>query len=351
MVSKMQAHESPPTLDAEVLDRYLAPRIEGFRGPLRIQKFSGGQSNPTFSLQTPEASYVLRKKPAGDLLPSAHQVEREYRIMKALAATEVPVPRMFHLCEDASVVGTPFYVMEHVEGRIFRDATLPAATPQERTALYDAMNHALSALHLVDWQAVGLRDFGKPADYVNRQVARWSRQYAASRTESVEAMDRLMEWLPRNVPAEAADGTDTTLVHGDFRIENLVFHPTQPRVLAVLDWELSTLGHPLSDLGYNCMNYHFPSAYKALGGIGDIDWTALGIPTQAEYVTSYERRTGRAAARDMTFFLVFSLFRCAAILQGVQKRALDGQGSAADALQVGLLARPVAEIAWELARS
>jgi len=351
MVNSVQAPSPAPTLDAAALAAYLGPRVEGFQGPLTAEKFSGGQSNPTFRLQTPDARFVLRKKPSGELLPSAHQVEREYRIMRALGQTGVPVPRMLHLCEDAAVIGTPFYVMEHIEGRIFREATLPSTTAQERGALYDAMNAALAALHRVDWRAAGLADFGKPTDYVNRQVARWSRQYAATQTEAIPAMDHLMDWLPRNAPPEAADGGDTTIVHGDFRIENLVFHPTEPRVLAVLDWELSTLGHPLSDLGYNCMNYHLPSRYTSLGGIGDVDRKALGIPEEAEYVRQYQARTGRAAERDLKFFLAFSLFRCAAILQGVRKRALDGQGSAADALQVGLLARPVAESAWDLVRS
>ncbi len=351
VVIAMNTPTTTAAFDTAALERYLASHIAGFRGPLRLQQFSGGQSNPTYSLETPEARYVLRKKPGGDLLPSAHQIEREYRVMQALAATEVPVPQMLHLCEDASIVGTPFYVMEHADGRIFRDATLPDATSQERHALYEAMNHTLAALHQVDWSAAGLADFGKPTDYVNRQVARWSRQYAASRMEPIEAMDHLMEWLARNAPTEAADGTDTTLVHGDFRIENMVFHPTEPRVIAILDWELSTLGHPLSDLGYNCMNYHLPSQFKALGGIADIDWKALGIPTEADYVGWYQQRTGRPAERHMKFFLAFSLFRCAAILQGVRKRAVDGQGSATDAIQVGMLARPVADIAWDLARS
>ncbi len=282
--------------DSAALEVYLKQQLPGFCGPMTATKFSGGQSNPTFLLETPDRRYVLRKKPGGELLPSAHQIEREFRVMHALQRTEVPVPAMLLLCDDPSIVGTPFYVMDFLDGRIFRDAALPGMPPQERAALYGAMNRTLAALHCVDWRSAGLSDFGKPADYLRRQVARWSRQYESSKTHPIEAMDKLMAWLPARVPAEAADGSDTTIVHGDFRIENMVFHPTQPQVIGVLDWELSTLGHPLSDLGYNCM-----------------------------------------------------LFRCAAILQGVYRRALDGHASATDAREVGLLAQPVADTAWRIA--
>src|SRR2546425_291299 len=263
--------------DVSALERYLSGRVEGFRGPLGVRQFRGGQSNPTYYLEAGGREYVLRRKPPGKLLPSAHAVDREYRVLAALAAhTTVPVPKPYLLCEDDAVIGTMFYVMDYVHGRIFRDANLGGATPAERRAIYDSMNDVLARLHLVDWKAVGLAEFGRPGDYYARQIHRWSQQYRASETEKIEAMERLMEWLPKNIPASA----ETTLVHGDYRPGNMIVHPSEPRVVAVLDWELSTLGHPMADLASTCMPYHLGNEWE---GLRDAPLAELGIPTEAEY--------------------------------------------------------------------
>ena len=328
--------------DADALSQQLVAAIPGFAGPITVHQFKGGQSNPTFLIETRERRYVVRKKPPGELLPSAHQVEREYRVMRALSGTGVPVPKVHVLCEDASVIGTPFFVMDCLDGRVFRDTRLPGMRPDERGAIYDAMGEALAKLHGVDWRAIGLADFGKPENYLARQIARWTRQYQASKTHAIEAMDRLIEWLPAHVPSKE----EVSVAHGDFRLENLIFHPTEPKVMAVLDWELSTLGHPLSDLAYNCMVYRLPGTLKGLGGIADADIAALGIPPEKAYVAAYCRRTKRESIPEWDFFMAFSLFRFAAILQGVYARALQKNAASATALEVGKLAAPVAEIAW-----
>lgn len=307
-------------LDEAKLHRYLQAHVHGFGAQLVVRQFQGGFSNPTFHLQTADRAYVLRKKPPGQLLPSAHAVDREYKALKALQDTDVPVPRVHLLCEDESVIGTIFYVMDYVEGRVYTDRLLPGCTPVQRTAMYDAMNDVLARLHRVDYRTAGLEDFGKPTDYVARQVSRWSRQYVASCVEDTPAMNRLMEWLPANLPAQ----DEATIAHGDYRIGNLLFHPTEPRVVAVLDWELSTIGHPIGDLAYCCSAYHLPSSSGR--GFADRNVAALGIPSEAEFLESYRQRTGRAEIPDWTFFLVFSLFRAAAILAGVYRRSLDGQG-------------------------
>src|SRR5438128_6743856 len=288
--------------DVGTLERYLRERIEGFRGPLSVRQFRGGQSNPTYYLEAGGREYVLRRKPPGKLLPSAHAVDREYRVLAALAAhTTVPVPRPYLLCEDEAVLGTIFYVMDCVHGRIFRDANLGDATPAERRAIYDSLNDVLARLHLVDWKAVGLAEFGRPGDYYARQIHRWSQQYRASETEKIEAMERLMEWLPKNIPASA----ETTLVHGDYRPGNMIVHPSEPRVVAVLDWELSTLGHPLADLSYHVMAWRLTMAQ--FRGMAGSDYAALGIPTERDYVDRYCRRVGRAAIDpvDWEFCMAF----------------------------------------------
>jgi aminoglycoside phosphotransferase (APT) family kinase protein len=331
--------------DLGALESYLRGRIEGFSGPLSAEQFRGGQSNPTYLLRAGNARYVLRAKPgpAAKLLPSAHAVEREYRVITALGRAGIPVPRTYCLCEDESVVGRSFFVMEYVEGRVLWDQSLPGMTNPERTAIYDEMNRVIAALHKVDCRAAGLADYGKPGNYFARQIARWSRQYRASETEKVEDMDRLIEWLPENIPP----GDETTVVHGDYRMDNLVFHPSEPRILAILDWELSTLGHPLADFSYHCMSWHIPPG--KFRGIAGLDLAALGIPGEEQYVASYCARTGRERIEHWDFYLAYNLFRIAAILQGIMKRALEGTAASAEALDAGARARPLAELGWKYA--
>ena len=329
-------------LDEARLAEYLAAHLPGFAGPLTVRQFQGGQSNPTYHLHTPGAEYVLRKKPPGTLLPSAHAVDREYAVQAALAGSAVPVAPVRLLGRDEAVIGTMFYVMDHVPGRVFADRTLAGVPPADRAAMYDDMNRVLAALHGVDWQAAGLSGFGRPQGYVARQIDRWSRQYVASDAGEVAEMDRLMAWLPAHAPAT----DETAIAHGDFRLGNLIFHPTEPRVVAVLDWELSTLGHPLADLAYNCIPWRLPPAMEGLAG-ADIP----GIPDEAEHVAAYCRRTGRAGVPELDFFVVFSLFRWAAIAAGVYRRALDGNAADARALTVGTKFKVLAEVAWKLASS
>ena len=329
--------------DEAALERHLRAHLPGFTGPLEVRQFAGGQSNPTFFLTAGGRRYVLRKKPPGKLLPSAHAVDREYRVMRALASTDVPVPRVHLLCEDESVIGQAFYVMDWVEGRIFRDPTLPGLAPAERGAIYDAMNETLARLHRIDPAAVGLADYGKPGNYFARQIARWIKQYEASKTEEIESFDALVEWLPRNVPP----GDETAIAHGDFRLENLIFHPAEPRVLAVLDWELSTLGHPLADLGYNVMGYFMPAGSPQT--LGRID-PSSGIPSVEDYVARYCERVGRRPIERLEFYVAFSMFRLAAIAQGIAMRARTGSASSDQADAVGQAARGIADAAWALAR-
>ncbi len=311
-------------LDAAALGPYLAGTIDGFGTLTGIVKFNAGQSNPTYMLETTGARYVLRAKPPGELLKSAHQVDREYRVMKALADTGVPVPRMLHLSGEDSPIGRQFFVMEYLDGRILWDPALgDLATKEERAAIYDSMNATLASLHSVDIDAVGLTDYGKPGNYFARQLARWAGQYRASETETVAAMNRLMDWLETRIPPD--DGL-VSLVHGDYRLDNMMFAHDRPVVIAVLDWELSTLGHPYSDIAYQCMQWRLPhtSGFRGLGGI---DRTAAGLPTEEDYVASYCRRRGIAGIDNWTFYLAFSFFRLAAICQGVYKRSLDGNAS------------------------
>ena len=332
-----------PTLDLDRLSDWLTVHLDGFRGPVAAKVFSGGQSNPTYLLTAADGRHcVLRRKPPGVLLPSAHAVEREYRVMRALAATDVPVPRMRLLCEDPSVIGTAFYLMDYVEGRIFWDPSLPTLTVPQRAAVYDEINRVIAALHGINPGAVGLGDYGRPGAYLKRQIDRWTRQYRASETDRIEAMERLIEWLPAHVP----EADETALVHGDLRIDNMVFHPTEPRILAVLDWELSTLGHPLADLAYYVMSWRVtPDEFRGLKGY---DLAALGIPDEKAYVAAYCRRTGRDALPDWDYYLAFNMFRMAAILQGILARALQGSAASDEAMQDGKRAKPMAEAGWRL---
>jgi aminoglycoside phosphotransferase (APT) family kinase protein len=311
------------TFDTERLDAWAAAHVEGFVGPSTAKKFDTGQSNPTYLIETPAQRYVLRRKPPGRLLKSAHAVDREFRVLRALESSDVPAPRALALCEDESVIGSMFYMMEHVDGRIFWDPALPGLSREERGAIYDAMNAGLVALHGVDVVAAGLADFGRPGSYFARQLQRWTEQYRASETATIIDMDRLIDWLGAHVPAD--DGR-MSLVHGDWRIDNMIFDRSSPRLLAVLDWELSTLGHPFADLAYQCMQWRFANAGD-FRGLGGVDARALGIPDETSYVATYCRRMGLDGVPDWTFLLAFSFFRIAAIAQGVYKRSLDGNAS------------------------
>jgi aminoglycoside phosphotransferase (APT) family kinase protein len=332
------------TFDTARLNAWMQQHIAGFAGPIDVQQFAGGQSNPTFLVQSPSQRYVLRRKPPGKLLPSAHAVDREFRVLAALKDSPVPVARVHALCEDPDVIGSAFYVMDFVDGRIFWDALLPETAPAERRPIYMEMVRVLAALHSVDYKAVGLSDYGKPGQYVERQVSRWTQQYRASATEKIEAMERLIEWLPKHIPADE----QTSIVHGDFRLDNTIFHPTEPKISAVLDWELSTLGHPLVDLAYYCLRFHLPIA--EFRGLGGIDPKSYQIPSEAESVAEYCRLRGIApvSPQDWTYYLAFCMFRLTGILQGVLARALQGNASSATALQAGRRARPLAELGWKL---
>jgi aminoglycoside phosphotransferase (APT) family kinase protein len=327
-------------INRDALEKYLVAYLPGFRGPLEIRQFEGGQSNPTYFLSTPGGDYVLRKKPPGQLLPSAHQVDREYRVMTALKTSGVPVPPTYVMCADEHVIGTPFFVMGCVDGRVFRQPHLPGVPASDRAAMYEDMADVLARLHAVDVGSVGLGDYGKPGNYYARQIARWSQQYVSAKTGDIPAMDRLMEWLPQHIPP----GDEIAIVHGDYRVENLIFHATEPRIVAIVDWELSTLGHPLADLAYNCLTYHL--APEALGRVEAGDSDRRGIPDEAAYVASYCRRTGRTEIPDWHFYLAFSMFRLASILQGVYARGVQGNAASAHALQRGAAARQIAEQAW-----
>ncbi|RZL39843.1 MAG: phosphotransferase family protein [Rubrivivax sp.] len=342
-------------LDSVALDAWLCAHIDGYAGPLTLAQFKGGQSNPTYLLTTPGAQYVMRSKPGpvAKLLPSAHAIEREFLVMGALAGTDVPVPAMLALCEDEAVIGRAFYVMEFMPGRVLWDQSLPGMSRAERAAHYDEMNRVIAALHQVDFKARGLESFGKPGNYFERQIGRWSKQYLASVTEPNPAMDALLAWLPAHIPASARDEREIAIVHGDYRMDNVVFHPTEPRIIAVLDWELSTLGHPLADFSYHCMSWHIRTS-GAARGLGGQDLEALGIPGERDYVQRYCERTGRAdiepVMADWNFYLAYNLFRIAAIVQGIAKRVVDGTASSEQAKETARSARPLSELAWRFAR-
>lgn len=334
--------------DTDALATWLRENVAGFEGPLGVEQFAGGQSNPTFKLATPSRSYVMRAKPgpAAKLLPSAHAIEREYRVMDALSGTDVPVANMLALCEDEAIIGRAFYVMEYVEGRVLWDPSLPGMASAQRAAIFDEMNRVVAALHSVNPTIVGLADYGKPGNYLARQIARWSKQYEASETEPIEAMHRLIDWLPLHMPPDT--GEHVAVVHGDYRLDNLIFHPSEPRILAVLDWELSTLGDPIVDFAYHCMAWHVdPVQFR---GIAGLSWETLGIPDERGYVERYSERTGFSIPGDWNFYLAFNMFRIAAILQGIMKRVTVGTASSAQAVDAGRRARPMAELAWSYAQ-
>jgi aminoglycoside phosphotransferase (APT) family kinase protein len=332
-------------INTERLANYLAQHIEGIGSDLSAEKFAGGQSNPTFKLTSNGVDYVLRRKPQGELLASAHAVDREFRVITALQNTEVPVPKTYVLCEDDSVIGSMFYVMEYMEGRILWDPILPEVqSTSERAAIYDAMNATLAALHNVDVEAVGLSDYGRPGNYFERQVTRWSKQYRASEIDSIPDMETLMRYLAANMPPD--DGC-VSLVHGDYRLDNMMFHSTEPRVIALLDWELSTLGHPLADLANQCMAWMLPSQ-GSMRGLSDINRAEWGIPSTDEYIAQYCKRSGRTEIEHWNFYLIFSLFRLAAIVQGIRKRAQIGTASSDEADTRGELVYPLAAMAVNL---
>jgi len=378
--------------DEAALDGYLAEHLEGYRGPLRVRQFEGGQSNPTFLLNADSGDYVLRKKPPGVLLPRAHMIEREYRILAALAATDVPVPKVHLLCETPDPIGTPFFIMDYVRGRLLRDPTLPDMKPAERRAIYDEILRVLAGLHAVDYQAIGLADYGKPGNYFGRQIRRWSQQYEASKTQEIASMDRIMKWLPENIP----DDDTSCIVHGDYRLDNLVLAPDEVRVSAVLDWELSTLGHPLADLAHGCAHYYISIANQppltdansntntnvhtntgtdgdgdangengageivrsdktstdgaSIDGISGVAGADSGLPTESEYVETYCRFTGRSGVPHWNFYLAFVIFRYAGIAQGVYKRGLQGNASSQEAMSLGDVVGIASDTAWEISQ-
>jgi len=330
--------------DETSLNSYLEQEIPSYKGPLTVKQFEGGQSNPTFQLITPKKTYVLRKQPPGDLLPSAHQVDREFKVMHALWDTPVPVPEMFLLCEDIEVIGTKFYVMEMVEGRLFTETRLPQLPKKERKSLYEDLARVLAELHKVDPAQVGLSEFGRSGNYYERQISRWSKQYISSQTEQIDAMDNLMKWLPENIP----QASSSTIVHGDFRLGNVLVHPEEPKVAAVLDWELSTLGDGLADLGYMCQEYHGDS--ESPDGLAGADLELLGIMTESDMVNTYCSHLGLDGIDNWEFYLIYNMFRSAGIIQGVYKRGLDGNASSDKALEYKESARLRSEQAWSLVR-
>jgi aminoglycoside phosphotransferase (APT) family kinase protein len=327
--------------DTASLERYLHEHVEGFSGKLDVEQFKGGQSNPTFLLKAQNRGYVLRRKPPGKLLPSAHAVDREYRVITALHRAGFPVAKTYCLCEDDAIIGTAFYVMDYVAGRVLWEPSLPQISTSERGAYFDELNRVIALLHSMDYAKIGLADYGKPGNYIERQINRWIKQYRASETEHIQAMENLIEWLPKNIPA----GDETTIVHGDYRMDNVIFDPSKPRILAVLDWELSTLGHPLADFSYHCMTWRLtPGQFRGMMGV---DFKALGIPTEQEYVAAYCRRTGRDGIANWDFYMAYNMFRLAGILQGIMGRVKDGTAASAHALEQGKRARPMAEAGWQ----
>jgi len=330
--------------DEAALAAFMTAHVEGYAGPLSVEKFRGGQSNPTYLVTTPKKKYVLRRKPPGKLLPSAHAVEREYRVMTALNGAGFPAPKTYALCEDPEVIGTAFFIMDFVEGRIFWDASLPDVAREERAPLFHALADTLADLHTIDYQKIGLGDYGRPGNYFARQIDRWSKQYKAAETEKLGAMDRLIDWLPTAIPADET----TSIVHGDYRFDNTIMHPTSSRVLAVLDWELSTLGHPLADFTYFLMVWHFPPSVR--GGLAGLDIRELGIPRLEDIAERYGARTGRASLEGLDFCLAYNMFRLAAIAQGVYARALQGNASSDQGVKMGAQIAPLAGLAWTYAQ-
>ena len=337
------AHE----FDVAALDRYLQDNLSGYEGPLTVKQFKGGQSNPTYLLEASSSRYVMRRKPPGALLKSAHAVDREYRVIQALHQAKFPVPTPYLLCADESIVGTMFYIMEFVDGRIFWDLDLPGIESSERAAIYDNVNKTLAELHNIDVADIGLSDYGKAGNYFERQISRWSKQYVASETERIEAMHRLIDWLPQNVPEDES----SSIVHGDFRLDNLVIHPHEPRVIAVLDWELSTIGHPIGDFTYHLMAWQMPDIGIGSAGLLGKDLRRLGIPEEHDYVRTYCNRTGRGDIEHRDFYSAYNFFRIAAIVQGIAGRVRDGTAASAHAAAAAKAVPPLAEMAWRYARA
>ncbi len=337
-------HTAVDTLDEKRLGPYLEANVAGFEGLQSIEKFANGQSNPTFKISAASGAYVLRRQPPGELLKSAHAVDREFHVMDALAASDVPVPKVLHLCQDRDLIGSLFYVMEFCDGRIFWEAPLPGVSKHDRAAIYDDMNRVLATLHQVDVNKVGLGDYGKPGNYFERQFDRWSNQYRASEIRHIDAMETLLKWLGENLPED--DGR-ISLVHGDYRLDNMIFDAREPRVIALLDWELSTLGHPFADVGYQCMQLRMPDRTGSISGLRGQNLGALGIPTEKEYVARYCERVGIDRINNFGFYVAFSFFRLAAIIQGVAKRAADGNASNKNAAAMGEYVQPMAELALE----
>lgn len=331
---------SAQDLDLARLEPWLREQIPSLDAALSVEKFAGGQSNPTFKLSAGDTHYVLRRKPPGELLASAHAVDREFRVLDALRDTDVPVPNAIALCTDDSVIGSMFYVMEHLEGRIFWDPAVPEVNNEERTAIYDEMNRVLAALHRVNVDTVGLTDYGKPGNYYARQIGRWTKQYRASETEVVAEMEALIDWLPNHIP----EGDETVaLVHGDYRLDNMIFHPREPRVIGILDWELSTIGDPLADLAYQLMAWRFPRE-GGISGLEGLDRSSLGLPSDEDYIAAYCHRTGRDGIDNWPFYMAFCFFRIAAILQGIKKRAQIGTASSAEADSRAIMVGPLAAL-------
>jgi len=335
-------------IDADALEVYMKSHVEGFAGPLKVEQFKGGQSNPTYKLTAASGTYVLRRKPPGKLLPSAHAVDREYRVISALHGGGFPVARPYALCDDDDVIGTMFYIMDCVEGRVLWDAHMPTASREERGQIFNAMNDTIVQLHSFDYEAAGLGDFGKPEGYVARQIKRWSKQYRLSETMDIPEMNRLMEWLPEACPESSL----SALVHGDYRLDNMILHPTEPRILAVLDWELSTLGDPIGDFTYHCMQWRMPPSRSGqdTGSLRDLDLEALGIPTLEEYVARYCEKMGLAGIDNLDFYFAYNFFRIGAILQGIIGRVRDGTATSPHAASKAELVRPLAQAAWGYAQ-
>ena len=327
-------------LDLTHLDTWIRAHVPAFDGPLQAEKFAGGQSNPTFKLTAGDNQYVLRRKPQGVLLASAHAVDREFQVLSALSATNVPVPTPVALCEDESVIGSMFYIMEYLEGRIFWDPALPEVSDEDRGEIYDQMNLVMANMHMVDLNEVGLRDYGKPGNYFERQIGRWTKQYRAAETETIADMEKLMDWLPKNMPKD--DG-QVALVHGDYRLDNMIFHPTEPKIIAVLDWELSTLGHPLADLAYQLMAWQFPRE-AGINGLAGMDREKLNIPDDESYIKRYCERTGQSGIEDWNFYMAFCFFRLASITQGIRKRAQIGTASSPEAAAKAAMVEPLSSM-------
>jgi aminoglycoside phosphotransferase (APT) family kinase protein len=342
-VSKDRQGRGDPELDLDRLLVWLTANVPGVRGPLSIEQFAGGQSNPTYKLTASARQFVLRRKPHGQLLSTAHAIDREYRILSSLAGSNVPVPSVVVLCEDPAVIGSAFYIMDYVEGRLFWDPRLPDLRPSERAGIFDSMNATIAALHSIDPNSIGMSDFGRPGNFLARQIARWSKQYRASETEPIDSMERLIEWLPKHLPPEG----ERRIVHGDYRLDNIIIHPVEPRVIAVLDWELSTIGDPIADFAYHVMAWRIaPSLFR---GLADIDFERLQIPTEGEYVARYCERTGRDRIEHWEYYIVYSMFRIAAILQGIVKRANDGTAADINAGRLRDVGKPIADLAWTIA--